>query len=98
MNQTEFCLQRLLRSARRASVPLPAEAPFELEAHILSAWRDGSASEENRILLRPVLRRAVLCACAILVISTVLTLRSWKEGPADELMIVDTAIQLTLTQ
>ena len=95
MNHTDFCLHRLFRSARRASLSLPAEAPFDFEMRVLNAWRAGSGTSPSA-LLAPVFHRAFVCACAILVISTVLTLRSWKEGAADELTIVDTAIQLAL--
>jgi hypothetical protein len=95
MNHTDLCLQRLLRSARRASLPLPTEAPFYLEARVLNAWRYG-LSDDPPPLLAPVLRRAMLAACAILVICTAFTLRSLRETPPDEVMVVGTAIQLAL--
>jgi hypothetical protein len=97
MNSTDLCLQRLLRSARRVRTPLPGEAPFHVETQILHAWREGLAPE-NIPLPLPILRGAFICACAILIISTVLTLRSLKEGTPDEVMILDNAIQLTLLQ
>ena len=97
MNSTDLSLQRLLRSARRARTPLPGEAPFHVETQILHAWREGLAPE-NATLPLPVLRGAFICACAILIISAVLTLHVLQEGAPDELMIMDNAIQLTLLQ
>ncbi len=98
MNRTDSCLDRLFRAARPATFdpPLPSEAPFGLESRILAAWR--GTCEEGAAMLVPLMRGAFACACAILVISGVLALRSWKDAPPDVLVSVDSAIQLTLTQ
>jgi hypothetical protein len=95
MNSIDSILQRLCRAAAHAPRDLPAEAPFPLEARILAQWRAG-ASETPALLCWPVVRGAFVCACAIVVISTVLSLRSLTDAPSNEMVIVDSMIQLTL--
>jgi hypothetical protein len=100
MNHAEFCLQRLFRAARRARSPLPVEVPFALEARVLGAWRRGLDAEEDEAGLLPIVQKAFLCACAILVITAGVSFYALRERPApsDEAVIVDSAIQLTLMQ
>jgi hypothetical protein len=95
MNDTDRCLQQLFRAAARVPNPLPAEAPFDLEQRVLAAWRGGSAGDAPAFLI-PLVRAAVVCACAIVMISAALALRAWTEGPPNELVILDSAIQLTV--
>jgi hypothetical protein len=99
MNQTDSCLLRLFRAASRVPTALPMEASYALELRILGDWRRGLETEPS-VLALPVLRRAFLCACAILVISVVLTIQVLRENPSptDELGTMDSAIQLTLMQ
>src|SRR5437763_13646500 len=99
MNPTDFCLDRLFRAARRHPAPfqLPAEAPFHLECRILASWRRAARQEGSGVSV-PLIRGAFVCACAILIISTALALKSWRHSPPEELVSVDSAIQLTLTQ
>jgi hypothetical protein len=99
MNPLDFSLERLFRAASRFQPPLPAEAPYYVEARILGALRRGLEPERPSLVV-PLVRRASLCACAILVISAAWTLHSLREtSPApDELVNVDSAIQLTLMQ
>ena len=96
MNRTDFCLERLFRAAAKAPEHIPAEAPFYLEGLLLAAWRNQVA--DNRTFLMPLLCRAFVCACAILAISAAVTLHALSEGPPSELVVVDSAIQLALTQ
>jgi hypothetical protein len=97
MNRVNSCLDRLFRAAGRCPAPLPAEAPFILEAQVLAAWRDG-LEEDCSFALLPLFRGAMACACAIIVISVALTLHSWVDAPPSEMIILDSAIQLTLMQ
>jgi hypothetical protein len=99
MNHIDSCLERLFRAAARAPEHIPAEAPFYVESALLAAWRqDAAAVVDNRAFLVPILRRALVCACAILAISAAVTLHSLSETPPSELTVVDSAIQLTLMQ
>ena len=99
MNPLDFSLDRLFRAAGQFRPPLPAEAPYHLETRILGAWRRGLEAERLSLAI-PLVRKAFLCACAILIISAAWTLSSLREAsPApDELVNVDSAIQLTLLQ
>jgi hypothetical protein len=99
MNPTDFALERLFQAARRARSELSVEVPYRLENGVLGAWRRGRRAEEPGPVL-PLVRKAFLGACAILVIAAFLGLHSWREAPAavDELAIVDSAIQLSLMQ
>jgi len=96
MNRTDFCLERLFRAAAKTPQHIPAEAPFYLEGALLAAWRNRVGDE--RAFLMPLMRRAFVCACVILAISAGITLHSLTEAPPSELVIVDSAIQLTLLQ
>ena len=96
MKSAEFSLERLLRAAARVPEALPAEAPYQVELRVLAVWRRGLAADPSVIFL-PLVRKAFLCACAILVISAAVSLKSWTEAPPNELFIVDSAIQFTLT-
>lgn len=95
MMSVHSCLERLLRGAARAPGSLPAQVPFRLEAQVLAMWRKEKREEP---LLLPLFRGAFVCACAILVISAALTLQSWREIPANEMLIVDSVIRMTLLQ
>jgi hypothetical protein len=100
MNEFDSCLERLFRAASRVRPALPAEAPYGLETRLLNAWR-GGLKPEGLMPLLPVVQRAFLCACAILVITAALALHSLRQAPpppANELVTVDSSIQLTLMQ
>jgi hypothetical protein len=87
----------LFRAAASAPDDLTAEAPFELEARVIDAWRRGPQPEQAPGTL-PVLRGAFVCACAIILVSAAVTFQALRESPPSELVIVDSAIQLTLLQ
>ena len=95
MNHNDRCLQQLFRAAARAAHPLPAEAPFDLEQRVLAAWREG-LGEDVYDLFIPLVRAAVVCACAIMLLSAGFALHAWSEAPPNELVLLDSAIQLTL--
>jgi hypothetical protein len=97
MNRSDSCLNRLFRAAARAEQSLPAEAPFWLETQVIAAWRQGIAAEPALLIL-PLIRRAFLCACAIVVASAAFTIHSLREPPPSELVFVDSAIQWNLLQ
>lgn len=96
MNRIDSCLQRLFRAAALAPLSLPPEAPFALETRILAAWRLGLVEERWSAL--PLVRRATLCACAIIILAAAFTFQPGGEAPPSELVVVDSAIHLTLMQ
>jgi hypothetical protein len=98
MNSPDSCLRRLFEAASRASEPLPLEAPFWMESQILHAWRTEKPQTDVVLWPMPLVRKAFVCACVIIAVSTALTMHSLKETPANELVIVDSAIKLCLMQ
>jgi hypothetical protein len=68
MNPLDHSLQRLLRAAGRARNEDPPAAPFYLEIKVLARWRSTANGEES-VLLPAVFRRAVVCACLLMVVS-----------------------------
>jgi hypothetical protein len=97
MNPIDSRLQRLVRAAACIPRELPTEAPFALECQVISAWRSRPVSDRSAILL-PLFRGACLCACAIILISAALSLHALNETPPNEMVVLDSAIQLTLLQ
>jgi hypothetical protein len=97
MNRADSQLQRLFRAAAAAGGEFPSEAPFWMENQILAELRMGAVPDPS-VELIPLYRGAFACACAIILISAILTLRSANEAPPNEWVIVDTAVQLTFMQ
>ena len=97
MNAIDSCLRRLFRAAAGIDESLPTEAPFWLEAQVMTAWRGHRAAEPALIIL-PVMRKAFFCACAVVVITAALTFQTFREPPPSELVVVDSAIQSHLLQ
>jgi hypothetical protein len=98
MNSDNSSLQRLFRAAARVRQQPPEELPFDLEVRLLAAWRSGLVAE-NPVLPMPLIRGALVCACAILLASVGVTfLTTGHDSPAGDLIIVDSLLQLTLMQ
>lgn len=96
MNQSDRCLKRLFQTAALAPEELPTEVPFHVQASVLADWRFGQPADEATFVL-PLVRRAFVCACAIVLISALFTsLR--RDGAPNELVIVDSEIQLSFLQ
>ena len=99
MNDIDTQLRRLFRAAARAPRELPAEAPFHLEARVLANWRSGRPFPDDLPgLWMGVVQKAFVCSCAILLVAAALILHSRSESPANEMVDLDSAIQLTLLQ
>ena len=97
MSSPDSCLRRLFEASARVCQPLPCEAPFWMETHILNAWR---TERETELSLWPLtlVRRALVCACVIVALSSALAFHATTEPPPNELMIVDSAIKTSLMQ
>ncbi len=99
MKHVDSCLQRLFRAASgEVEEDLPIEAPFLFEARVLSAWRSAPTTTERFWLSVPVLRRAFVCACGVMLLSAFYFAHSWSDGATSELVNVDSAIRLAWTQ
>src|SRR5690349_770136 len=97
MSSPDSCLRRLFAAARCTSEPLPTEAPFWMETQILNAWR-AERQAEVALWSMPLVRKAFVCAWVIIAVSTALSLHTLREAPASELVVVDSAIKLSLLQ
>jgi hypothetical protein len=58
-------LERLFKSAAQAPRPLPAEAPFAVEARVLASFRHGSPAGEDAFGYLPLFRRGLALACLV---------------------------------
>ena len=97
MNPINHQLERLLNSAARAPRPAPGEARFALEAKVLARWRTcpGGVGDLAHMLL-PLLRRAALCACVLMLLSIAFSYRTILTGDSDETTLANAALDLTL--
>lgn len=90
-------LEHLLKSAARARRPLPEQVPFALEARVLAQWRRGSAAAgEAAQFFLPLLRRAALCACLLMLLSIAFSYRALLSGDNDEVALANSAIDLSV--
>jgi hypothetical protein len=97
MNSINQQLEHLLSSAARAPGSLPEKAPFAVEARVLARWRgrpDGAG--EGTHLLLPLLRRAVLCSCLLMLLSIAVGYRTLINAESDEVSLANSAVDFTL--
>jgi hypothetical protein len=97
MNSLDRQLESLLQSAARAPRPSPAEPSFALEARVLGYWRrlPTGAGDVAQILV-PLLRRAALCACLLMLLSLAFGYGALRTGENDEVTLANSAVDLTL--
>jgi len=97
MNPTHQQIERLLNSAARAPRPETGEVPFSLESKVLAGWRGVSAGAGHFAhVLLPLLRRAALCACLLMLLSIAFSYRSILPADNDETSLANAALDLTL--
>jgi hypothetical protein len=78
MNEGNQQLDRLLKAAARAPQSVIAPASFALEARVMAGWRS-ARSTEDAVMLISWFRRAVVCACLVMLLSLVW---SYNSSPA----------------
>ena len=97
-------VDRLLRSAAKASEPTPAEAPFGFETRVVASWRSGKISGNDIVELSRFLRRAGAIAFAVLLLAGAATYRQYRDETkfaslaTNEYAIGDSAIQTEFSQ
>ena len=97
MNSTNQQLERLLKSAARASRPLPDEIPFATQARVLAHWRRlPSGAGDLAQMLLPLFRRAALCACLLMLLSIAFSYRTILSAENEEVILANAAVDLTL--
>jgi len=96
MNSVDHQLEQLLKAAARAPKLPPGEAPFALQARVLAHWRSAAtgAGDLGQLLL-PLLRRAAICACLLMLVSIAFSYRAILSGDDDEVMIANAAVDFT---
>ena len=85
-------LDRLLKNAALAPAEERVELAFPTQARILAAWR--SSGEQPETML-PVLRKAIVAACAITALTlafTVATIHSNDSADVDEVVSVTNSL------
>ena len=94
-------INRLLRSAAKASDEVPAEMPFGFDTRVVALWR-GLATKPNGIA--SLLRRVALLSAGVIAISALAAVREIKQSReqyndfTNEFAIADTAIQDEFSQ
>jgi hypothetical protein len=97
----DHAIDRLLRSAARASGNAAAEMPYGFDTRVVALWR-ASRTEPNGVA--SLLRRVALLSVAVIVVSTLAALRELKQSQeqyntfTNEFAIADTAIQDEFSQ
>ena len=96
MRPTDQMLQRLLSAAARATPENVNAPPLGLENRILARWRAEGADDES-VSLFAFLRRAVLGASLVLVLSAAWSLtQTGTSAIGDEAALLDYNIQTSL--
>ena len=97
MKDVDQKVNRLLRSAAQAGEDVPAAMPFGFDTRVLALWHAGPKKANG---LTPLLRRVALLSAAVIVISTVATVREAQQSRetvgepfTNEFALADSAIQ-----
>lgn len=94
-------IDRLLRSAAQAREEVAATMPFGFDTRVIALWR-ARAKKPNGVT--PLLRRVALVSAAVIVISTIATVREARqnrevgESFTNDYAIADSAIQAEVLQ
>jgi len=85
-------LNLLLRAAARAEQTSDETMPFGFETRVIAQWKRNSG--ENSLAL---FRRALACACAVVLASFALSYHTLESSQSTELAIADTAMEANFT-
>jgi hypothetical protein len=89
-------LQRLLDAAAKSSAKAADAAPLGLETRIIAQWRAAATDDETAFLFA-FFRRAMLCATMVLLFSAAWSFsRMSHEVSADEAILDNYDVQLSL--
>ena len=97
-------VERLLRSAAKATEPALSDAPFGFETRVVAKWRSRTDVISDVAELSRFLRRAGVIASAVLVIAGAAVYRQYREETkfasmaTNEYAIADSAIQTEFSQ
>ena len=88
-------LDRLLKGAAQQSGSVPTQPPFGFETRVLAHWKSHRQTEEMAFLL-PILRRGLLAAGMILLLSAVISYSNLNRAGDDELVLVNSTLELVM--
>lgn len=88
-------LDRLLKGAAQGPSTIPTEPPFGFETRVLAHWKSRSQGDDMAFLL-PILRRSLLAASMILLLSVVVAYSTFDRAGDDELVVVNSTLELVM--
>jgi len=94
MKDMNDSLWRLFRAARRAP-QRDTELPFGFEARVLAIWKQGTREDDSLWMLMLV-RRALVAACVVALLSMALGYSALPEPSQNELTLADSLIKMSL--
>ncbi|MBC8002205.1 MAG: hypothetical protein H7X97_06415 [Opitutaceae bacterium] len=95
MKTENSVLDRLLKGAAQTRPTIPAEPPFGFETRVLAHLKSLSPADDLAFLL-PILRRGLLAAGMILLISVVASYSTLDRADDDELVLVNSTLELVM--
>ena len=94
MNPIDQRLDRLLKAAAAARPQPPAQAPYPVQTRILNqAWRTPETADDW-ILLLPVIRLAVWCACVIALAALAFGFLELDPAGSEEAVLLQSQVSL----
>jgi hypothetical protein len=97
MKRFEHPLHRLFRAAALARREVPRRMPRALQTRVLAAWRAGDdehASGDERLLLVPLLHRALAWACLVALVALALGLFDSDRVSSDGAALINSPVTL----
>jgi hypothetical protein len=104
MKERDAQLDRLLRSAAKASEGSAPEAPFGFETRVISLWRGGNGRASEAVELTRFVRRIGAVACVVLLLASAVGYQQFQDNEerttpqSNEYAIADSAIQTEFSQ
>jgi len=97
MKANHSCLDRLLKAAAGAPRREPGELPFAVEARVLAHWRQAPA-ERQWLMLAPLLRRALACACLLMALAMAVSFLQTPRASFEEWATLNADVNLALSR
>ena len=87
--------ERLLRGAAQVRRPLASGAPFGVESKTIAFWRSLPGGEGDLYsFLLPLLRRAALCACLLMLLSIAFSYRALLTSEEEDGLLANATVDL----
>jgi hypothetical protein len=97
MKAIHSCLDRLLNAAAAAPRREAGELPFAMEARVLAHWRQAPA-QRQWLMLAPLLRRALACACLLMALAMAVSLLQTPRASLEQWTALNADVNLALTR